>query len=85
MPSLSVETFVRADHVLRMVLPTEFPVGAVRVTLESITSKVDQEFQPKTDLGRHLWEIRQRAIANGMKLLSQDEVLLEVRNRRGEQ
>ena len=84
MQSLSMETVVNADHVLHMELPAKFPVGAVRVTLEPIAPEAEQGFQPQTDLGRRLWKIRQRAIANGMKLLSQDEVLAEVRRRRGE-
>ncbi len=40
-------------------------------------------YQPRTDLGRHLETIRQRAIAAGMKLLSLRQVLAEVRRRRG--
>jgi hypothetical protein len=39
---------------------------------------------PRTELGRHLLALRERAIANGMRLLSQEEVLAEVRQRRGE-
>lgn len=84
MPSLSMETVVNADHVLCVVLPIGFPVGAVRVTLEPIAPESTQGFQPQTDLGRCLWETRQRAITNGLKLLSQDEVLAEVPRRRGE-
>jgi hypothetical protein len=33
---------------------------------------------------KHLLEIRQRAVAKGMKLMNQDEVLDEVRRRRDE-
>ncbi|MEM4720890.1 MAG: hypothetical protein QXT73_02335 [Candidatus Methanomethylicaceae archaeon] len=39
---------------------------------------------PSSPLGRRLWEIRERALARGYKVLSLDEVLLEVRRRRGE-
>jgi hypothetical protein len=35
-------------------------------------------------LGRRLLSLRNRAIASGMKLLSEDEVLKEVKRRRGE-
>ncbi len=84
MPNLSVETTVSTDRVLHVVLPLEFPVGAVRITLEPIAMEADQGFHPQTDMGRCLWAIRQKAIASGMRLLSQDEVLAEVRQRRGE-
>jgi hypothetical protein len=46
--------------------------------------QMEEDFNPKSELGKQLWEIRQRAIAKGMKLLSQDEILEEVRRRRGE-
>ncbi|MBF0460807.1 MAG: hypothetical protein HQL87_05365 [Magnetococcales bacterium] len=84
MPNLSMETTVDTDRVLHVVLPSEFPIGAVRITFEPVVLETHQGFHPQTDLGRRLWEIRQRAIASGMKLLSQDEVLAEVRQRRGE-
>lgn len=38
----------------------------------------------RTPLGRRLWQLRQQAIAAGMKLLSEDEVLREVYSRRGD-
>jgi hypothetical protein len=41
------------------------------------------EYKPRTQLVRELMEIRQKAIAEGMKLLSVDEVLEETRQRRG--
>ncbi|MFN6571045.1 hypothetical protein [Dendronalium sp. ChiSLP03b] len=34
--------------------------------------KPEPEFVPQTPLGKKLWEIRQRAIANGMKLLTEE-------------
>ena len=42
-------------------------------------------FIPRSDLGRKLLELRKRAIDEGMRLLSEDEVLEEVRRQRGEQ
>jgi len=42
----------------------------------------DRKFEPKTELGKKLLEIRNRAIENGMDLLSTEEVLEEVRSRR---
>jgi hypothetical protein len=41
------------------------------------------EFQPQTPLGKKLWEIRQRAIVNGMTLLDESEIEQEVIDRRG--
>ncbi len=39
------------------------------------------EFVPQTPLGRKLWEIRQRAIADGMKLLTEEELEQEIAER----
>ena len=41
-------------------------------------------FEPKTELGRRLWEIRRKAIAEGMRLLSWEELEQEKAKRRGE-
>lgn len=43
----------------------------------------ESEFVPQTPLGKKLWEIRQRAIANGMKLLTDEELEQELAERRG--
>lgn len=40
--------------------------------------------ESKTDLGRKLMELRNKAIASGIPLLTQEEVLLEKKKRRGE-
>jgi hypothetical protein len=45
--------------------------------------KVESDFLPQTSLGKKLWEIRQRAIANGMKLLTEEELEQELAERRG--
>jgi len=42
------------------------------------------DFVPRTALGRKLLYLRNRAIAAGIRLLTEDEVLEEVRRRRGE-
>ena len=49
----------------------------------SAESGRESEFVPKTELGKKLYALRMQAIASGMKLLSQDEVLEEVKRRRG--
>jgi hypothetical protein len=41
-------------------------------------------FVPKTEFGRKLLAIREAAIKEGMKLLTDDEVIAEVRARRGD-
>ncbi|NJL29507.1 MAG: hypothetical protein HC897_17280 [Thermoanaerobaculia bacterium] len=40
-------------------------------------------FQPRTELGRKLWELRQRIIASGEPLLDEAQVEAEVDRRRG--
>ncbi len=45
--------------------------------------KPQPEFVPQTPLGKKLWEIRQRAIANDMKLLTEEELEQELAERRG--
>lgn len=60
---------------------------SILVKSDDISLEKDQredDFKPQTALGKQLWEIRQQAIAKGMKLLSQDEILEEIRRRRGE-
>ena len=42
-------------------------------------------FIPRTALGQQLWEIRQRHIAQGCRLLSWDEIDARLGNRRGPQ
>jgi len=42
-------------------------------------------FTPRTALGRQLWEIRQRNIAQGCHLLSWDEIDARLGDRRGPQ
>jgi hypothetical protein len=36
------------------------------------------DFLPETDFGRELWALRQKAIAEGMTLLSGDEIAEEI-------
>jgi hypothetical protein len=44
-----------------------------------------ETFTPRTPLGRQLWEIRQRNIAQGCHLLSWDEIDARLGDRRGPQ
>jgi hypothetical protein len=51
--------------------------------LQSILPEKAREFEPQTLLGKQLWEIRRRAIANGMTLLNESELEQELSDRRG--
>lgn len=53
-----------------------------RITVEDFTEK--RRYQPRTALGARLIAIRERAIAKGLKLLDADEIIEEIRKRRGE-
>ena len=47
------------------------------------TTPSESNFVPQTPLAKKLWEIRQRAIAAGLRLLNEDEIELELATRRG--
>ena len=51
------------------------------------SSRIEEKgtFTPRTALGRHLWEIRQRHIARGGHLLSWEEIDARLGDRRGPQ
>lgn len=64
-----------------------FPVGRERSTNQTTevrTTEWVDGFIPRTDLGKQLVALRSKAIAAGMLLLDEDEILEEVRRRRGE-
>lgn len=50
---------------------------------QSLRLQTSTEFVPQTPLGKKLWEIRQQAIAQGMQLLSEEELEQELAERRG--
>lgn len=64
------------------------PIGKNRstgqVTEISVSDWESSEFVPRTKLGMKLLKIRKNAIAEGVELLGDDEVLEEIRRRRGE-
>jgi hypothetical protein len=43
----------------------------------------EPEFQPRTDLGRRLWELRKEIVAAGAPLLDWDDLEQEIAERRG--
>lgn len=50
---------------------------------ESTTNLSESNFVPHTPLAQKLWKIRQRAIAAGLPLLTEDEIEFELAVRRG--
>jgi len=83
MNSLTFEARVSADHLVPV--PDEVPVGTlVRIHLEPLTGDaVTDHYQPRTELGRKLIELRRANGRDGDKLLSCDELDEEMRQRRG--
>ena len=62
------------------------PEGAIEQTLTYLKTLLpvnEPDFQPKTALGKKLWEIRQRSIAEGTKLLTEPELEQKLADRRG--
>ncbi|MGH7488631.1 MAG: hypothetical protein ACREMY_23980 [bacterium] len=47
------------------------------------SSLPEEEFKPRTPLGRRLWELRKRIIASGQPLLDWDDLEREIAERRG--
>jgi hypothetical protein len=87
MQTLILEAVVEPSHLLQ--LPKEFPVGCrLRVTVEGIDDlepEADDLAQRiQTELGRKLLAIREKSIANGLKLQSLETIIDEVRQGRRE-
>lgn len=49
-----------------------------------LSNPEEEEFHPRTLLGRRLWEIRKQIVASGAPLLDWDDLEREVAERRGE-
>jgi hypothetical protein len=65
----------------------EYPINSAKSTNQA--TRVTQvewelEYVPRTAFGRKLVELRNKALAAGMRLFSEEEVLEEVKRRRGE-
>lgn len=84
MTTVSVEAQVSGDRQLQLTLPDDFPAGPVRVTVQPVTHPESSPAAVESALGQRLRAIRDAALAEGMPVLTQDEVLAEVRRRRGE-
>lgn len=99
MNAVIFETVVTDEHRLNCDLPASLPTGCrLRVVIEPILDEAPEEnessraltgdavvdhYQPRTELGRKLIELRRAYIAGGGTLMTQDEILAEVRQRRG--
>jgi len=57
-------------------------MSSQRTEIDFVEEKA--EFSPRTSLGKKLFALRKKAIQEGMVLLSFDEILEEVKRRRGE-
>ncbi|MBI5197839.1 MAG: hypothetical protein HZA19_04430 [Nitrospirae bacterium] len=68
---------------ITFVLPIAKKESSCQVTEVSLQSE-QTVFIPRTALGGKLLALRNRAIESGIKLFTEDEVLEEVRRRRGE-
>ncbi|WP_058557899.1 hypothetical protein [Thiohalocapsa sp. ML1] len=84
MTTISVDAQVSGDHRLQLTLPDDFPAGPVRVTIQPVTHPAASSGNGESPLGHRLRAIRDAALAEGMPVMTQDEVLAEVRRRREE-
>lgn len=99
MNAVIFETVVTDEHQLNCNLPASLPTGCrLRVVIEPIPDVAPMEnkssraltgdavvdhYQPKTELGRKLIELRRAYVEGGGKRMSWDEIDAEVRERRG--
>ena len=60
-----------------------FSAGEKEEASEKAPVEDDIEFEPTTELGRRLWELRKQADASGVPLLDDHELEREIADRRG--
>ncbi|CDH47738.1 hypothetical protein [Candidatus Contendibacter odensensis] len=82
MAALSLESIIKPGQPLQLTLPPDFPQGPVRITIETLPLAKEIDLKPQTEFGKHLLEIRQQAIAKGMRLKTTNEILDELREDR---
>jgi hypothetical protein len=99
MNAVVFEAVVTEAHELHCTLPASLPTGCrLRVVIEPIPEQspahnepirtltgdaLVDHYQPKTELGRKLIELRRAYIEGGGNLMTWDEINAEVRERRG--
>lgn len=74
--------YVNTPAWIDVALPINLSRTTSQATEMTLTTWED-EYAPRTPLGKKLVALRKKAIAAGMQLLSEDEVLEEVRRRHG--
>jgi hypothetical protein len=84
MTTISVEAQVTPDHRLQLTLPDDFPTGPAKVTIEPVGVEPASSGDDSTPVAQRLRANRNAALAKGMPVMTQDEVLTEMRQRRGE-
>ena len=99
MNAVIFETVVTDEHQLNCNLPASLPTGCrLRVVIEPIMDEdpaeheptrtltgdaVVDRYQPRTELGHKLIELRRAYVESGGKLMTWDEINAEVREHRG--
>jgi hypothetical protein len=68
---------------INFIMPVEKKISTCQSTKVSL-SEWEPVFTPRTDLGKRLYALRAKAMVSGIRLLSEEEVLEEVKRRRGE-
>ncbi|HEY2289963.1 MAG TPA: hypothetical protein VGM86_04600 [Thermoanaerobaculia bacterium] len=61
-----------------------FAMATPRKQPSILSNPPEEEFHPRTPLGRRLWEIRKRIVESGEPLLDREDLEREVAERRGE-
>ena len=71
-----------AEHGPEVRSSNDYPAEPIRVTVQLIPAPSPSPAAGESPLGRRLRAIRDAALAEGMPVMTQDEVLAEVRLRR---
>jgi len=58
--------------------------SSAQQTISVAPATLPDNFLPITGLGKRLFALRRKAIASGLRLLTEDEIIEEVKSRRGE-
>ena len=75
-------TFSRPHEWIEFILPISTAKMTSNATVVSL-AEWESAYVPRTPLGKKLLALRAKAVSAGMEILSEDEVLEEVRRRRG--
>lgn len=82
MQTITLKSTIKADHLLH--LPDELPEGlTVKITIEPLSDHPPHS-EPLSDIAHLAMAARNNYLQQGGKPMSQDEILAEMRQRRGE-